>query len=460
MPSSSAETPCERSRVVRRSAAEGDPAGRRRVRRHADRKRPHVRHVAVPAGGELLPVDLRLERAIDGLEEIVAVRLRVKPDQVGAEQPVEDVALPGADAERLGIRPRNVPEDADARVRPRLLDHPRQEREVIVLHEHHRARRALDLLDHGFGELPVRFAIARPVGLAEQGPRVRDVAERPHALVGEAVVVAFFFLGRQPDAAQRVLGVVGRHAEAIPVVDPLAVGVAGTVRDPRARARPQHGLERRDEAARRNQQFDRAALVDVDVRLAIRDDDQRPAVEPAAHVRAQPLRRPVVRRRIAQPRFLFRRRPSGLEAADQVDHLLEQRPEEPPDAERDAALGPEPMRLQPVDRPPELTDDLPAHEQQDDQRDQRCFHQNPRDGIIPEEVHEALADLGRSKHQHRRRGTRNEPNDEPSRESHHGFGRAIGEQRRSRSLPPPIAWIGRNIGPERPRSSYRVERFT
>ena len=67
-----------------------------------------------------LVIDARLDQAIDRLEKIVAVQLHVKSEQVAAEQPVENLLLPRTDAERLAMRPRDMPEVADDRVRAAL----------------------------------------------------------------------------------------------------------------------------------------------------------------------------------------------------------------------------------------------------------------------------------------------------------------------------------------------------
>ena len=95
-----------------------------------------------------LVVDARLERPLDRLEKVVAVELDVERQQIVAEQAVQDLLAPGTDAKRLRVRPRNVPELADDDVGPRVLDEARQQREVIVLHEHDR-RPVADLLEHG-----------------------------------------------------------------------------------------------------------------------------------------------------------------------------------------------------------------------------------------------------------------------------------------------------------------------
>jgi hypothetical protein len=91
----------------------------------------------------VLPIHARLDHAVDGFEKVVAMRLDVKADQIGAEQAIHQLALPGANAEGFRIRPGNVPEDGHAGIRPLFLDQPRQQGEVIILHEHHRLRDVL-----------------------------------------------------------------------------------------------------------------------------------------------------------------------------------------------------------------------------------------------------------------------------------------------------------------------------
>ena len=83
----------------------------------ADRKRPDLGLVRRARHREALVVDARLDEPIDRLEKIVAVQLHVKAEQVAAEQAVENLLLPRADAERFAVRPRDVPEVADDRIR-------------------------------------------------------------------------------------------------------------------------------------------------------------------------------------------------------------------------------------------------------------------------------------------------------------------------------------------------------
>src|SRR6185436_20956095 len=91
---------------------------------------------------ELLAVDESFELAVDGVEEVVAVKLDVEREQVVAQQAVEQLALPGADPEDLGVGPGNVPELEDDGRREPLLDHARQQGEMVVLDEDERALRA------------------------------------------------------------------------------------------------------------------------------------------------------------------------------------------------------------------------------------------------------------------------------------------------------------------------------
>ena len=241
-----------------------------------------------------LVVDARLDEAIDGLEKIVAVQLHVKAEQIAAEQTVEDLFLPRADAERFAVRPGDVPEVADDRIRAARLDHSRQQREVIVLHEHD-GRRALDLLEHRLGELRVDARVLLPVGGVEDGPRVGDVAERPQRAVREAVVVALFLFLGQPDAPQRVGRLVRRNGEASALVGGFAIAAAAAMRDPHAAGGAHDRIERRDEAARRANPPDTRSGPDavVDVRFAIGDDDDTNAAEALFEERDKTIARPL-----------------------------------------------------------------------------------------------------------------------------------------------------------------------
>ncbi len=278
--------------------------------------------------GESVPFGQRFDRAIDGSQEVVAVRLRVEADEVGANQAVHQLALPRADAEDLGVRPRNVPEDRHARVRTRLFDETRQEREVVVVHQQDRRTHVPHFFEHRIRELTIDRLIVRPVLGPEDRARVGDVAERPEALVREAVVVAALFLPGQPDAAQRVAGMIRRHTQPARLIHDDAIGAAGALRDPCPAAREHDGLDRGDQPARRHDDLDAAIAEPVHVRFAVRHDEERLIREPVPDADAEPLGGPDRRVRFAQPGLALRRRARGAQVACEMRDLVLQLVEE------------------------------------------------------------------------------------------------------------------------------------
>ena len=209
-----------------------------------------------------------------------------------AEHAVEHLLAPGQDAEGLGVRPRNVPEGDDGGAWQALAHHARQEREVVVLHQDDRVL-GVRLVGDDLGEAAVHLLVVLPVGRAEHRPRMRDMAERPEAFVGEAVVVALLFFRRQPYAAYAVCRPLRRHHHVVVLVDCLAIGRARAVRDPGAGAGAHDRLERRHQAARRALDLDHVVLaLDVHVGLAVRDDQHLVAFQILSQDSAQRLRPP------------------------------------------------------------------------------------------------------------------------------------------------------------------------
>src|SRR5207302_2022119 len=56
---------------------------------------PYFGRVAAVRDGKRFPVDARFEEAVDRIEEVVAVELRVEAEDRRAQQPVEDLLAPG-----------------------------------------------------------------------------------------------------------------------------------------------------------------------------------------------------------------------------------------------------------------------------------------------------------------------------------------------------------------------------
>src|SRR5216684_6038777 len=120
-----------------------------------------------------------------------------------------------------------MPEYGDSRVRTPLFDQTRQQGKVIVLGQNNGAFRAGHLFENGVRELLVGRLVILPILYPKYGARVRDVAERPKALISEPVIVAFFFLSRQPDTPQSVLRLFRRYPETIVFIHGSAVRIAG-----------------------------------------------------------------------------------------------------------------------------------------------------------------------------------------------------------------------------------------
>ena len=152
------------------------------------------------------------------------IGVRVKADEVGAEETLEDLRPPREDAQHLGGGEGDVEEEADARVGELLPYELRHEEELIVMDPHEVAVGIA--LHHRVGEALVHPLIGVPP-LRGRGDAVEEVMkERPQHGVGEAVVVAAHLGGREVD----------RDA---PQTSKLGVEACSLVRaDPRHIARP------------------------------------------------------------------------------------------------------------------------------------------------------------------------------------------------------------------------------
>ena len=165
-------------------------------------------------------------------------------------------------------------------------------REVVVLHQHDRVV-AIDLLAHRVGELAVHRDVVGPVLGAEHRARVRDVAERPQPLVGEAVVVALLFLLGEPDAPQQV----GAPRRAAPGSRSLMSTVSRSAEPlPCATQTPEHARITGSSAVTRPlagwSTLIAVVRLHVHVRLAVGEDHDALALQELAQRRAQAGRAP------------------------------------------------------------------------------------------------------------------------------------------------------------------------
>src|ERR1700730_18439711 len=226
--------------------------------------------------GEALAIDARFHNSIGCLEEVIAVRLYMETDQVGAQESIHQFSLPRTNAECLLVGPRNMPENCHPSIASSLFEKPGQQREMVVLHQNHRVYRAFHLFEQSVSELVVDSLVMLPIIGTEDRPGVRDVAERPKTLIGKPVVVAFLFLFGEPYPPQRVLRILWRYAQTVIVVNRFHVGVAAGLRPPFYVAGADHRFERRYQSPGRNANFQEVATPGVHIGLTMGDDEKSP----------------------------------------------------------------------------------------------------------------------------------------------------------------------------------------
>jgi hypothetical protein len=197
----------------------------------------------------LLAVDVGRERRLDGVKEVCTILACLKSDDVAAEQSIKHFRSPGTDLEHARRRPGDVPEGHHrARGKP-ASEHPRGEREVIVLHQYE-GRGARGFLADGCDEACIRELIHPEVGGSENRLNVHGMAQRPESLIRKAVVVPAVLVVWQPHIAETVLRIGGRHVQSTAIVGTRCVGVPGTMCHPYSGTGFDERLEGRHEAAR------------------------------------------------------------------------------------------------------------------------------------------------------------------------------------------------------------------
>ena len=267
---------------------------------------------------------------------------------------------------------------------------------MIVLHQHDRLLDVLHLGEQRFGEALVDGAVVLPVAGAEARPLVHDVAERPQPLVGEAVVITSFLLVAQPHAPQRVGRIRRRQADALA---DLAIGVAAAMGDPHAAARLHDGAERGDEAAGRLLLAHDAAVAHVTHRLAVGDDEHRPAAEAELDELLEAFLGPDALARQPQPRLLLGGAARARQRAREARHLGGERAEQAlvrigRRRHRTARLH----LLGPLGDALDRTGDGPTHERPRDAGDEEHEHAHPHGRPTPQIPLAGLEVLGVEQH--------------------------------------------------------------
>ena len=116
----------------------------------ADREGAYQRGVPVARQIEAGLVGAGFNAHAHGFHEIARVVTQVEAEQIVAEHAVEHLFAPRENAEDLGVGPGDVPELGDDQLRVAVLEHARQQREMVVLDEDERGPIA-GFVEDGFG---------------------------------------------------------------------------------------------------------------------------------------------------------------------------------------------------------------------------------------------------------------------------------------------------------------------
>ncbi len=256
-----------------------------------DRAGHGLRPAAVERADIRLEVALAVHEVSGGAHEVQPPALGVEAHDVVGEQAFVDGPPDRIrqDAPQVGLRPGDVHEVGERRVRALLADEPRRQVQVVVVEEHRRVGLRVQLCEHGVRERGVHRHVAflprvvRPridVRCIGQGPEV--VLEEPEGRVRDDVVepvVGRRIVRNQPEAVRR----------SVPgdLVDRLASRFArdGAILLGHRACDPRH-VVMRDEAAESRHETAAASARDALSVLAahergratVRDDDQLSAV--------------------------------------------------------------------------------------------------------------------------------------------------------------------------------------
>ena len=200
----------------------------------------------------------------DQPDEVGGAAGQLEADQVGAEQPLEQLAPPRQLLEQLGRRERDVQVEADPQVGPELAQHLRDQLHLVVVHPHQGA--LVGQLGGLVGEPLVDLDVGVPPLAVELRLGHQVVVERPQGGVGEALVVALDLLGGHRHRVQV-------EAVGLERLEVLLGAARPAHPDPVVGAH--HRLDRGDQAAGRGSPLDGAVgLLDPVDRQPVRDDHE------------------------------------------------------------------------------------------------------------------------------------------------------------------------------------------
>ena len=242
------------------------------VKIHADGYGAHQGGIVLVIDQAVFLVNAGAEDTLGRFHEVVAVVADVEAQHIVAQQAVQQLFLPGTDAEYLVVGPRDMPELPGNHVGVGVAEEARQQGQVVILDEYRR-RAAVNLLKHLLGKGLVDRRVSPPIGLVEGGFDVSIVAQGPQAVVGNAVVVSALLFVREPKEPKGVGGIVGRHHDAISVVHRQVVARSAAVGNPSAGALLHQRVNGGGDAPGGDVHPEFAVYQFVDVGLAVGNDD-------------------------------------------------------------------------------------------------------------------------------------------------------------------------------------------
>ena len=161
------------------------------------------------------------------------------------EKPLQNFLAPGADSETFRVRPGNVPESDDRRVRQFVPDQFREQGEMVILYQDDRIVGG-GFFSDGLSESFVNRHIVVPIRRAERGPYMGDVTQGPETFVRKPVVVTGLLFRGYPDAANLIRGMLRRHTHMAARVHDIPIGRSVAMCDPHPGTGTHDRLQRRD----------------------------------------------------------------------------------------------------------------------------------------------------------------------------------------------------------------------
>lgn len=147
-----------------------------------DRERANGGRMSSAANLRSRLIDTSFHRAIDSLQEVLAMMLKMEPQQVIPQQTVQKLFPPRERVEYFAIWPWNVPELSNHKVRARVAKHARKQAEVVILNKDE-GRFVLRFFQNCFGKALIHTPIGLPIFGSEQRTSECNVTQRPQAFV-------------------------------------------------------------------------------------------------------------------------------------------------------------------------------------------------------------------------------------------------------------------------------------